>query len=154
MRLSISRSRESVWVWLFWGLGIYLTLELGSFLIAALLLRKTATELAGPYLALAVPWMVFAPMIWWLRKWEEQRASPMRLARLWGLAMAFFGGAITAAVVYSGVVLSFITPTDALIISLLIVLFSVPILYFVMYHQALRLISARAAMRQGDYRPK
>jgi hypothetical protein len=154
MILSISRSRQSLWGWLFWALGIYLALELGSFFIAALLLKTTVTELLGPYLAIAAPWIVFAPIIWWLRKREEQRASPTRLARIWGLSMAFFGVAEIAAIVYSGAVLRFITLTADLIASLLVLLLSVPILYFVMYYQALRVISTRVAMGPGGDRPK
>ena len=80
MKLGISASRENIWVWLFWGLGIYLVLELGPFLIAGRGLNKPAQELAGPYLAFAVPCVILAPLIWWLRKWEEQGASPKRLA--------------------------------------------------------------------------
>ena len=151
---SISRSRESLWVWLFWTLGVYLALELGFFFITNLLLKRTYTELVGPYLAIAVPWIVFAPIIGWLRRREEARALPARLARIWGLSMAFFGGAEITAILYSGLVLRFMTLTDDLVASVLFLLPSVPILYFVMYYQALRHISARVSIGNGDHRPK
>jgi peptidoglycan biosynthesis protein MviN/MurJ (putative lipid II flippase) len=143
MRLSISRSRESIWVWLFWGLGIYLALELGACRIAAQVLNKTAGELAGPYLAFAVPWAILAPLIWWLRKREEQGASSKQLARGWGLGMAVFGVAVSVAVFYSGSVLRLMDPTDVVGGFITTVLLSVPILYFGMYHMALKRLSAR-----------
>ena len=34
--------------WLFWGLGNYLVLEIGPFLVLGLALKKTATDLARP----------------------------------------------------------------------------------------------------------
>jgi hypothetical protein len=150
MKLSISRSRENIWAWLFWGLGIYLALELGACRIAAQILNKTAGELAGPYLAFAVPWAILAPLIWWLRKWEEQGASSRRLARGWGLGMALFGVAVAVAVFYSGMVLRLMDPTDVVGGFITAVLLSVPILYFGMYHRALRSISARAVSKRGS----
>jgi hypothetical protein len=113
MRLSISRSRESIWVWLFWGLGTYFALESGPFLIAGRVLKRPAHELAGPYLAFAAPAVILLPLIWWLRKWEEQGASPKRVARGWGLSMVLFGIAIAFAVFYSGIKLHLMEQRDA-----------------------------------------
>lgn len=153
MRPSISRSRESIWVWLLWGYGIYLLLELGPFVIAAWVLKKSAGELAGPYLAFAVPWAVTAPVVWWLRKWEMRGVSPKRLAHGWGLSMAFFGVAEVAATFYSGVELRLMDPRDAVISFVVMVLLSAPIFYFVTYHRALRRVSARSASgKLGDPR--
>jgi hypothetical protein len=59
MRLSISRSTQNIWVWLFWGVGIYLVLELGPFLIAGHVLNKIAWDMAGPYLAFAMPGLLW-----------------------------------------------------------------------------------------------
>jgi hypothetical protein len=154
MRLSISRSRESIWVWLFWGLGIYLALELGPFLIAGRVLEKTAGEMAGPYLAFAMPWAIMAPLIWWLRKWEEQGASPKRLARGWGLSMALFGVVLGFAVFYSGVKLRLMHMSDAVSSFVTMALFSGLIFYFGMYHRALTRISSRTTGKQGSPRPK
>jgi hypothetical protein len=150
MKLSISRSRESIWVWLFWGLGIYLVLELAACRIAAQVLNKTAGELAGPYLAFAVPWAILAPLIWWLRKREERGISPKRLARGWGLGMAVFGVAVAVAVFYSGMALRLMDPTDVAGGFIATVLLSVPILYFGMYYTALRSISARAVGKHSS----
>lgn len=154
MRLSISRSRESIWIWLFWGIGIYLVLELGPCLIAARVLNMTAGELAGPYLAFAVSWAILAPLIWWLRKGEEQGSSPRRLARGWGLGMALFGVAAVVAVFYSGIALRLVDPTDAVGGLIAGVLLSVPIFYFGMYHMALKRISLRAAGKLDGSSPK
>jgi hypothetical protein len=150
MKLSISKLRKSIWAWLFWGLGIYFVLEFGACRVAAQVLNKTAGDLAGPYLAFAVPWAILAPLIWWLRKWEERGASPERLARGWGLGMALFGAAVVVAVFYSGMVLRLMDPTDVVGGFLATVLLSVPILYFGMYYTALRSISARAVSKHGS----
>ena len=149
MKLSISRSRENIWAWLFWGLGIYLALELGACRIVAQVLNKTADELAGPYLAFAIPWAILAPLIWWLRRREDLGASPKRLARGWGLGMAVFGVAVAAAVFYSGMALHLMDPADVVGGFVTAVSLSVPILYFGMYYMALRSISARAVSKRG-----
>ena len=150
MRHSISKSRESIWVWLMWSLLFYLVLEVGPFLITASALKKTAGELVGPYLAFAIPWVIMAPLIWWLRKWEEQGASPKRLARGWGLSMALFGVTGIAATYYSGTELHLMDPKDAVGGFVFTLLLSVPTFYFGMYHMALRRISARAARSRGS----
>jgi hypothetical protein len=154
MRFSISRSWTSIWVWLLWGLGIYLALEAGPFLLLGFALKKTAAELAGPYLAFAVPWAIMAPLIWWLRKWEKQGMSPKRLARGWGLSMALFGVAVVVAVSYSGVKLGLMNPMDAVGGLVVSVLLSVPISYFGMYHMVLTRISSRTTGRQRSPCPK
>jgi hypothetical protein len=73
----------SLWTWLLWSIPAYLVLEVGPFLIIGWGFKKTVGELAGPYLAFAVPWAVFAPLVWWLRIREEQGTSPKQLARGW-----------------------------------------------------------------------
>jgi hypothetical protein len=153
MRLSISRARESIWVWLFWSLGILLALELGACRIAAQVLNKTAGELTGPYIAFAAPWATFAPLIWWLRKWEERGASPKRLARGWGLGMAFFSIMVDVAVFYSGRVLHLMNPTYVVGGFITTVLIGIPISYFVVYHLVLVRIPARAARNRGAPHP-
>ena len=51
----------------------------------------------------AVPWAIMAPLIWWLRKWEEQGASPKPTpARGWGLSVMFFGIAVMVALLLLG----------------------------------------------------
>jgi len=152
MRIFISsaKARESIWAWLIWGLGFWLVLELGPFFIAGSVLKKTAGELTGPYLAFAVPWAIMAPLIWWLRKWEEQGASPKRLARGWGLSVTFFSIAVMVALFYSGVELGLMDRIDAEISFVVVVLLSAPILYFGMYHRALKFTSVRAVSKHGN----
>lgn len=125
------------------GLVFLLVLELGPFLIAMVVLKKSAGELAGPYIAFAIPWGIVLPLVWWLRKWEEQGASPKRLARGWGLSIALFVIAIGAAVFYSGVKLFLIDRGDAIVSFVATGLWGGCIVYFVLYHMALRRITTR-----------
>lgn len=143
MRSSISGSHGGIWSWLFKGLGIYLALELGSFLIAGLVLKKTVGQMAGPYLAFAVPAAIIMPLIWWVREWEEQGVTPKPLARRWGLTMVLFVIVISAAVSYSGVHLGLMGRTDAIVGFVTAAPFGSGIAYFISYHHALRIISSR-----------
>jgi hypothetical protein len=154
MKLSISRSQESIWVWLFWGLGTYLVLELGPFVLLGVALKKTAAELVCLYLACAMPGVIFMPLVWRLRQREKQIPSPKRLAREWGVSAALFGIAVVVAVIYSGVRLGFMDPTDAIGGLVVSVLLSVPSFYFTLYHMALTRISSRATGEGGGTRPK
>lgn len=150
MRISTSRSRESLFVWLFWTVGLYLVLELGPFLMAARALDKPAIELAGPYLAFAIPWAILAPLIWWLRKNEERDVEPKRLAQCWGASVAFFGVAIAIAVYYSGVELDLMNKMDAiggLVVSVVLI---APILYFTLHYMALSHFSSKAYKERHD----
>ena len=140
--------RLSLWAWLLWSLPIYFMMEFGLFLTAAWYLNKTAGELVGPYLAFAVPWIIIAPLVWWLRVLEEQGTSPKRLARGWLLSTTLFLVAVMIATVYSGIELRLMDPKDALGAFVVTVLLSVPSLYFVAYRRALRVISTRAAGRR------
>jgi hypothetical protein len=50
--------------------SLVLALQLGVFLIVTLVVRKTAWEIAGPYLATFVaPGLIFVPVAMGLRKW-------------------------------------------------------------------------------------
>ena len=150
MKLSISRSQESIWIWLFWGLGTYLLLELGPFFIAEFVFKKTAGELLGPYVAFAFPCVIFLPLVWWLRKWEKQGISPKRLARGWGLSMMLFCVAVIVAVFYSGISLHLINLSDAVGGFIVSMLLGLPISYFVSYYMVLSFISTRAISRCDD----
>jgi len=141
--------RLSLWAWILWSLPIYLLLEVGAFLIIRECLRKTASELIGPFLAFAVPWAIFAPLVWWLRKWEEQGATPKRLARGWGLSMALFSIAVMVALFYSGMELRLMDQMDAAISFVAMVPLSTPICYFVVYSRALTVISSRTSSKLG-----
>jgi hypothetical protein len=139
--------RLSLWAWLFWGLPIYLVLELGPFLIIGYGLKKTVGELVGPYLAFAVPAVILMPLVWWLRVWEEQGTSPKRLARGWGLSMALFGVAVAVAVFYFGVELHLVGWGDAIVSFVVCVFLSVPIGYFMSYHMAITRFSSRSSAK-------
>ena len=151
MKFSFSRYPKSIWAWLFWGLCMYLALELGPFFIVRQVLHKTVGQLAGPYLAFAVPMAIFLPLVWWLLKWEkEKRASAKKLARGWGLMMVLFGVTVAGAVFYSGIKLGLVDMSDAVISFVVGVLYSGLIFYFGMYHLMLRRISARVAGRNDE----
>jgi hypothetical protein len=145
--------RLSLWAWLFWGLPIYLVLEAGPFLIIGWGLKKTVGELAGAYLAFAVPAVILLPLVWWLRVSEEQGTSPKRLARGWVLSTAMFFVAVIATVIYSGIEFRLIDPKDALGGFVAAVLLSVPS-YFVTYRMMLRVISTRTAGETGQRLPQ
>src|ERR1035437_5598277 len=106
--------RLSLWGWLLRGLPIYLGMEFGAFLLVGFALRKTVGELAHPYIAFALPAVIFFPLVWWLRAREEEGASPKRLARGWVLSMSLFFLAVIAATFYSGIELRLMDPKDAL----------------------------------------
>ncbi|HET7103034.1 MAG TPA: hypothetical protein VFI20_03005 [Terracidiphilus sp.] len=134
-----------MWVWFFGGLGTYLVLEFGLFLLFALALKKSAAELAGPYLACAMPVAIFIPLAWRLWQREKQNVSPKRLAREWGVSAVLWGIAVVVAVIYSGVKLRYMDPKYAfggLVVSLL---FCLPIGYFTLYRMTLKRIAPRVA---------
>ena len=154
MRPFKSRSRLSIGSWLFWGLGTYLVLELVPFLVLRSALMKTVVELAGPYLACAMPGAMLIPLVWWLRQREEQGMSVKRLAFGWGVSVALFGAAMVVAVIYSGVELRLMNPNDALGGLVVSVLLSVPILYFTLHHMVMLRVPMRAATKGSGTRPK
>jgi hypothetical protein len=93
--------RFSLWAWLFWAVPIYLAMEVGAFLIVGLAFKKSIGELITPFLAFAVPALIFFPLVWWLRILEKQGTSPKRLARGWVSSTALFLIAAMAATFYS-----------------------------------------------------
>jgi hypothetical protein len=154
MTISTAGSRSSLVAWLFLGLGTYLVFETGLFVVLGPALKKTAFELAGPYLACAVPAAILMPLVWWLRQWEGQGASSKRLARGWGASVALFGVAMVFAVIYSGVKLRLMDSTDAVGGLVVSVLLSVPISYFTLHHMVMTRVSWRAATKGSSARPK
>ena len=82
--------------------GLYLVGELGLFVLVKLLFRATWSELVGPYLAFAVPMMIFLLFVWLLRTWENSNPSPRRLALAWGLNVALLASMVDGAFDYSG----------------------------------------------------
>lgn len=151
MKFYFSRYPRTIWAWMFWGLCVYLSLELGSFYIAKQVLHKNIGEFAGPYLAFAMPAAVFLPLVWRLLKREVMGVSPKRLARGWGLVMVLFFVVEAGAVFYSGVKLGFIDLSDAVIYFVVAALYCGLIAYFSMYQFMLKRISGRAAGRKGEH---
>ena len=143
MTSSTSRSSASIWLWMFWALGTYLALELGLFVVVSLALHTTEEKLVGSYLAFAAPAVIFLPLVWWLRKWEERGVPPKRLALEWGLCGAIFFSGIAAALLYSGVELHLLNPRDVAGLAI-IVLVGVFAASFSLYSTVLRRISAGA----------
>ncbi|HEU5458559.1 MAG TPA: hypothetical protein VFU68_08065 [Terracidiphilus sp.] len=140
----------SLWAWLLWTLPIWLLMEVGPFLVVRLIFKRSVGELVGPYLAFALPALIFMPLVWWLRMLEEQGVSPKRLARGWLLSMAIFCFTVIGATFYSGLKFQLIDPKDALGGFVAAVLLSAPSLYFISYRWTLSVISARAATKRGD----
>ena len=144
MSMSISRSRESLWIWLFWGLGIYLAMEFLPFLLAKLVLNMAAADLAGPFLAFAMPAIIFMPLVWCLWRWRARGIAPKRLARRWGASMAIFSIAVIAAVGYTGAKFGLMEPRDAVGGFVVLVLLSAPVSYLTIYYLALGRFPAQA----------
>ena len=140
----------SLWAWLSWTLPIWFLLEVGQFLIIGWVFKKTTSELIGPYLAFALPAVIFMPLVWWLRILEEQGTSPKRLARGWLLSTAIFFFTVIIATFYSGVEFRFMDPKDALGGFVAAVLLSIPSLYFISYRWTLKVISARAEKKRDS----
>jgi len=152
-KMFTSGSRLNMRRWLFWGIGTYLMLEIGSFLALGFALKKTVGELACPYLACAMPCVIFMPLVWRLRLREEQGTPAKGLARGWGGSATIFGVAAVLALVYSAVALDLMRPMDAvgaLVVSLLL---GVPAFYFTAYYMTLSRISL-SATRERHNGPK
>ena len=151
MKMSISRSWESLCVWLLWIIGVYLVLEIVPFLLVGLVFKKTASELAGPYLAFAVPCAIMAPLVWFLRRSERRGLEPKRLARRWGVSGVIFGTSAVVATIYCCVNLGLMDTKNALGILFGAVLLSTPIAYFTLYHT---IISSRMTCSSEGSGPK
>jgi hypothetical protein len=98
---------------IFWDICVYLTFELASALMVKLIFHKTAGQLVGPYLSIAAPGVSFLLLVRWLWRWKERGPSPKQLALGWGLSIALFFLALSAAFFYSSVELRFVNSSDA-----------------------------------------
>jgi hypothetical protein len=136
---------------MFGALCLYLALERGLFVIVKNVLHTTEGELAGPYLAFAVPGVIILLLAWWLRKWEERGPLPRRLALGWGLSAALFFSTGAIAFFYSAVKLHLLNPND--IASFIVVgAGGVLIASFSLYRSAITRISARSARNMDESR--
>ena len=145
----MKNSRDGIGVWLYGALGAYLALELLPFLVAALASQKTVGELSGPYLACAMPAVIFLPLVWWLRRREKQGASPKVLARGWGVSGALWCAVTIIAVIYSGAKFQLINSKDSVDDLVFSALLGVPIVYFTLYYAVLMRISTRSTTKFG-----
>ena len=149
MRLPSSRWRRSFCGWLVEGLSLYLVLGIGLFLVLQFALKKTAAELACPFLACATPEPILLAVVWWLRRREEQGVSPKRLAREWGVSVTAWGAALVVAIAYAGARLGFLDPTDAVGGLIVTELVGIPTMYFTTYYAVIAGMSSKAAGK-GD----
>jgi hypothetical protein len=106
-------SRTNIGAGMLWGICVYLVLTGGVFVIVKQIAHITYAEIVGPYLAFAVPGVIFLLLVRWLWKWEAHGLSPMRLAFAWSLSIALFFLAVCSALFYSGVELKLVDPNDA-----------------------------------------
>jgi hypothetical protein len=127
--------------WVVWAL--VLALQLGTFLIATLILHKAAWELVGPYLATFVaPVPIFVLAASFLRKWEALRPSPKLLAFCWSLSAAILVAWVTGANFYYAAEFHLIDPTiDEVAFAMAVCVLSASIS---MYYTVLPVIVARA----------
>jgi hypothetical protein len=145
MSSSIAKSQVHPWKRLFRDICVYLLFECGLFVIVNRLVHATEAKLFGPYLALAVPGVIFLLLVRVLWRWEERGPSPRSLAFGWGLSVALFFLAVCAALFYSIVELQLDNPSDAVWtigmmgVSFTVLGFSIP------YKMTLERISAKAA---------
>jgi hypothetical protein len=70
-------------------------------LLAAIVLKKSAGQIAEPYFALVAIQIVATMLAWRLRKWEERGGEPARVAFGWALMVAFLSCGAIATFVYS-----------------------------------------------------
>ncbi|MGB6871087.1 MAG: hypothetical protein WBD93_15855 [Acidobacteriaceae bacterium] len=132
----------TIWRWLFRGIGIFLVLEISSFVILGFALKKTAIELAGPYFAIAAPSSVMFFVIWQLNRRVAEGVKPQELARNWSLSVAIFFVAMAVAIYYSGAALGLMPPNSALMDLVIALLIGIPCVSWGVYKIALIRISA------------
>jgi len=126
-----------------WALCLYLALELGVFVLVNQGLRRGTEELALPYLAFAAPGVIGLLLAWRLRKWEEQGASPRRIAAGWCLSVVLLFSTVALSFLYSGVKFRLFRPSDAKSF-MVVALVGALIASFSLYRMALSRISARS----------
>lgn len=124
-----------------------LILVLAVAFFAALILHKSASEMALPYLVFAVPGPIFLLVSMWLRVLEDLGVPPKRIAIAWTLMMMLFALAIDGATVFSGVELRLIDQQDiyAFAVSGVFLTLITPLMF---YRRILTTIAARIGNRQ------
>jgi hypothetical protein len=135
----------NVWTQMFWAIVLLLVLELIPAIVVKEVLHVTMGQLVGPYLAFAVPAVLFLLLAWWLRRQEERGATARRLALAWGLSAGLFVLTIGVALFYSASALRLIDPREFLGPLIFAVSAGTLVTSFTMYRKVLPTISARAA---------
>lgn len=139
MKLSLSRSRESCFVWMFWFLGAWLVLEAGALFLGMWLFRIAVHRLLGPYIALAVAPAVVGPFFYRINR--RHADPPKRRARDMGIASTAFIELGVTALSYSAVTLGLVAANFAITVTIVVWLFSGPLGYLVAYRTALAKIA-------------
>ena len=139
MKLSLSRSRESCFVWMFWFLGAWLVLEAGALFWGIWFFRIPLHRLVGPYIALAVAPAVVGPFFYRINR--RRADPPKRRARNMGIASTAFIELGVTALSYSAVTLGLVSANFAITVTIVVWLFSGPLGYFVAYRTALAKIA-------------
>lgn len=135
MNLSLSKARESCFVWMFWYLGGWLVLEAGPFFFGASILHIPAHRLVAPYIALAVPPAAVGPFFYRINR--RCADPPKRRARSMAIAATMFSVLFIAALCYSAVDLGLASANLAIATGIVMLLFCVTLGYFVAYRTAL-----------------
>jgi membrane protease YdiL (CAAX protease family) len=94
------------------AIAIYLAFGFGLVTFIKFVFHRPWDELIISYAFVAVPTLVFVLLAWGLRNLEERNLAPRWLAMGWGLCVALFVSAITAATGYLGMRLRLINSSD------------------------------------------
>lgn len=126
---------------------LMLVLVLVAAFVAALILHKSPSEMALPYLVFAVPGPIFLLASMWLRALEDLGVRPKRLALAWTLMMMLFGLVIDGATVISGLKLRLLEQQD-IFAFVGAGIFLTVITPFMFYRRMLTTIAVRAGKRE------
>jgi hypothetical protein len=146
VKLSLSRSRESCFVWMFWFLSTWLVLEAGPLFLGIWLFHIPVHRLVGPYIALAVAPAVVGPFFYRINR--RRADPPKRRARNMSIASTVFIELGVTALSYSAVTLGLVSANFAITVTIVAWLLSGPLGYFVAYRTALA--KAEFSSKDGD----
>ena len=136
---------------MFWTTVLNFVFMLLPTVLVMLYFHKSEVEVAGPYLAFAVPVPVFVLLATWLRVLEDRGWSPRQLALGWSLMMFLFSLVGGVATFYSAIRLRFVSPEGvrALAVVCVFLPFIAP---FTIYRRVLKVAAMRAAKRSDGAR--
>jgi len=142
-RPSTHKSLPNVWTRMLGPICLYLVLETGTFVIVKYIVHATVREILGPYLAFAMPGVIFLLLVGRLWKWEEDGLSSARLAFAWGLSVALLFFAISAASFYSILKLRLVDFGAAIFAFGMMAVIGTAAGFFIPYSMTLERMSAR-----------